>query len=1337
VAVFDELVMKVGIEADKYTSGLRRMQSATQQFENTIKKLATTLAAVFGTAGLVAMMKKNIELWAKAEEASLQLAYAVNTFTKSGIKLYDTISKLGSELQQTLGVGDDYVKQLAAIGLSMGITEDKIVKATKASVLLSRVLGVDAQTLMKGFAQTLQGTVGLLGRYIPEVSSMTKEQLQAGEAIELVSEKFSELEDVLSGTTRSALDRLKESIGDVGEVMGEKLQPFVMRAADAIASFSQEVAEKGSVIEVVKEKFMKFYESLPTLGKGIVTFAGAFLALKVGAVAFHLLASAIVSGGSIIVNVFKTIFSWPALLIASIYLLRVAWKHNWFGIRDWTLETWEAIKKAWKGGYQTYEEIWKDPNLDLVQKFFATVVKVVHDGIEMIKEIFSEIKLVSERVWSDSYKSFADIWADPELGFLAKTVGTIEKIFKDAIDGIVIGWRDSYASFAELWQDPNLSFLEKTVASIVKVFKDLWDGLKAGWIESFSSFKEIWGSPDLNFLEKVGATIGAILNKIWQGGEGYKGLGTIWGEAWKAFKKVWSDPDLSFLEKLKETFSITMEAILQSVQSVGAALTEFFGGDPQKYIEETTNAIEQFKRSILEFGKAETLFERFSKMFEIGKTLYELPAKFVVSGFELDRNTQEWIDNALNMLAVIGITKFVGGSWRMAVAFGLLADFLFGDEWTGNKWMNELIRAAEAVGFSLIITKGNLALAIPITFTLLSLKGFEDRQKVLYAYKAYMDYAQLGIETTLRQWAMSELPSVLWTLPAQQLAEIAERTFQEGFSSLSLLDQGMVLAESLILGFEYEIRKRFRSLKQLFEDSLRSLFVSEVDRTVVLDALQAHMQYVYAGNEQALREWAKQNLPASLWTLSAETLASMAEETFTKAFEKLSLFDKGVVLGETLIMGLYNTIVGAGGKILEALKKMFGSFTIRIMPVAGFGAMPLPVPSHQKGGYTQGADREIAGIVHGGEWVAPAWMVRHPVYGRLIALLEVARMRGYQFGGYVGESGGRIPVTFENLFGRPQETLKAMFEDLVETMKSDWKALMEFGKELLQELGGALGIKIDQLESVMDRVVKQFDEQEKEIERWKKEFGDSSAETTSALDELKKALAESSELFEIEDGEFKPSVLGQGIVELFKGSFTKAFSLIGTGIVPILTKFLFGLESVTKILNPFTTILEGLFGLIGPVLDTIFKPFAEMLRTIGKFLGIFILPVLQILKVVLKPLAWAFAYVGYAIDQVILWINKLPLIGGFLTREQIQQMRLTPAERMREWGYEEAETEQETSVYGQTFTAGTPQYITNNFNVTFSENVLLQEDDEALRHLAELFVRYVKEHGGVKVVFGE
>lgn len=68
--------------------------------------------------------------------------------------------------------------------------------------------------------------------------------------------------------------------------------------------------------------------------------------------------------------------------------------------------------------------------------------------------------------------------------------------------------------------------------------------------------------------------------------------------------------------------------------------------------------------------------------------------------------------------------------------------------------------------------------------------------------------------------------------------------------------------------------------------------------------------------------------------------------------------------------------------------------------IAGGMKLVSNIGGFNEGGFTPGGVHQIAGAVHGGEWVAPAWQVRDPEFAPLIAYLEGAR-RGYSVGGPV------------------------------------------------------------------------------------------------------------------------------------------------------------------------------------------------------------------------------------------------------------------------------------------------------------------------------------------------
>jgi len=101
---------------------------------------------------------------------------------------------------------------------------------------------------------------------------------------------------------------------------------------------------------------------------------------------------------------------------------------------------------------------------------------------------------------------------------------------------------------------------------------------------------------------------------------------------------------------------------------------------------------------------------------------------------------------------------------------------------------------------------------------------------------------------------------------------------------------------------------------------------------------------------------------------------------------------------------------------------MFAAYDGGIIPYYSGGA----VNNFAYGGYTgDGGKYEPKGVVHGGEYVIPKWMVKKSP--DLIGSLESTRRRGYADGGAVNfnlSSGGDIPsvpitINIENKSGTP------------------------------------------------------------------------------------------------------------------------------------------------------------------------------------------------------------------------------------------------------------------------------------------------------------------------------
>lgn len=110
-------------------------------------------------------------------------------------------------------------------------------------------------------------------------------------------------------------------------------------------------------------------------------------------------------------------------------------------------------------------------------------------------------------------------------------------------------------------------------------------------------------------------------------------------------------------------------------------------------------------------------------------------------------------------------------------------------------------------------------------------------------------------------------------------------------------------------------------------------------------------------------------------------------------------------------------------------------------------------PAWAEGGFTgPGGKYEPAGIVHKGEWVAPAWMVQK--YGPYFAQLEAIRKRGYAAGGPT--PGVQLPEQILPSYDAPGK-LEGVLEKFIEVLETFTKRL-EFLIKPVNEVGERFAI---------------------------------------------------------------------------------------------------------------------------------------------------------------------------------------------------------------------------------------------------------------------------------------
>jgi hypothetical protein len=1307
---FEGLHFDVGMNAADFNQGVKQMKGQVQTFDDSLKKVGRTIAGVFAGVSVVATLKKSIELWGKQETAVKKLSIAANRFTRDSTKTVSTVQKLASELQHLTGMGDEAIISVAALGLNLGIAEEKIGKATEAAALLAQVTDMSLESAMKNMAKTQAGLTGELGEMLPFLRELTTEELKNGAAIDMIIEKYAGFAEQLSQTSEVGMKRFWSALGDIGEKLGQSFTPMILKAADAMENLSSKIQKPTDILKVMKDMVVSLYESMGTLGKVLFTLTGAFIGLKVAGLAWKLLSSIVVTGSKLIIAAFKTIFSWPFLLISGLYLLRVAWEKDWFGMKTFALDSWEQIKTG----------------------------------------------------WSDAYDTFRDVWSDDSLTFWDKLMVSVGKVAKDTISGLKDGWTGAYESFTEIWNSDNISFWEKLMATISKGAKDVFDGIKEGWSGTYENFKDVWSDPNLSWWEKLWSSIGLTANRLWEGTEEYKGMKDIFIDSWNEFIGIWKDPDLSFWDKLWNSLLLLPEKLLEAIQSIGAAFTDLLGGDTQRYLETTNTALESINNKIAAIGEQESVSKKVAVGFDVAEEIYKLPAKFVLSGF-VDNFDQAWIDNALNMLAVVGVTRFLGGSWRLAVGLALGADLIFGDDVSENELINKLKKELEVVGITWLAAGAKWALTVGVV-----IGGVE-----------FGSWAGKNIGTWLKDIGWED-----W----------AKETLGEDFFNTMMGD-----FEEQINYFTGEIEKP--SIFKQLEGAGRALAVT----------LMAGFKWAFWDMPINIFELVVGSITESEWYQSGIDFANDIIQGFKDAFIAGLNFAKW--LGEK-VTNIWEEIkavgISIGEAILEGIKTVFGFGWL--LELIQRGGQPEPTSggggAFQHGGYTSEVGTSTpAGIVHGGEWVAPAWMVDK--YPQLLSLLESIRNRGYQSGGLVDsnninglknviqgyQSGGLVSGISESVGGQAvvninieKSWLEQALDDVFEVLQSDvssgfemiWsflnKAADKFGFKMPEGLdqkmndltnqmdnltqstykGGSALFRLteaahtlgwDKLKLVNERIaileqniddatsayingeitLKEFrnavDESKDKLEQANSVLEKLTETQTTLLDKLKKNITEQvaggSELFSMD----KLTDTTSTLADAFVGA-----SGIVTQFATGLLSSIMNVEAINKLLNPISTIISGMMVILEPMLNLL-MPIADLLSSIGTWMATLLTvfqPMIKIFSRGAAILSWFFDQWTLLVDKLFRWLDSIPGVGRFfdpiLSEEERQKKQMTIEERLEQYDIPQ-------STANTTFSAGSTQEITNNYYFEFKDNQILTEDDESVRRFADAIYQNLRDRG--------
>ena len=210
------------------------------------KAVALASTAYFGAKGLIGAFSRSIELASMQQQAEKQLEFALG-------KTSTALLNQASALQKVTTFGDEAIISQQAFLASLDFTETQIKDIINASVDLSSATGITLESAVRNTAKTFSGLSGELGELIPQLRDLTKEEMEAGKAVEVMAGLFGGQAKIEAETMSGALQQARNSAGDLAEAIGNKLSPLVRVLATDFAHSTEKLKELIEPTEISDE----------------------------------------------------------------------------------------------------------------------------------------------------------------------------------------------------------------------------------------------------------------------------------------------------------------------------------------------------------------------------------------------------------------------------------------------------------------------------------------------------------------------------------------------------------------------------------------------------------------------------------------------------------------------------------------------------------------------------------------------------------------------------------------------------------------------------------------------------------------------------------------------------------------------------------------------------------------------------------------------------------------------------------------------------------------------------------------------------------------------------
>lgn len=220
----DEGFEDVGDSAEKAGGKTRKFGENIRALDATID-VVRNLKAAFDSAARG--IEDLVRLYADGERSEIAFATAIRNNPYISGEGYDNLQAYIAELRNITIFDDDQLRNNAMALAQMNLTEEQIIDVLDAATNLASSGIMPLDQAVDNLGRTFSGSLGFLGRTVPQTKNLTEVQLKHGDAVKIVADQYRGMNEAIGQTSYGKLSQIKNDLDDIKKKFGLVLSPFV------------------------------------------------------------------------------------------------------------------------------------------------------------------------------------------------------------------------------------------------------------------------------------------------------------------------------------------------------------------------------------------------------------------------------------------------------------------------------------------------------------------------------------------------------------------------------------------------------------------------------------------------------------------------------------------------------------------------------------------------------------------------------------------------------------------------------------------------------------------------------------------------------------------------------------------------------------------------------------------------------------------------------------------------------------------------------------------------------------------------------------------------------